>query len=120
MTEFLEEKGLNSQERNLSLIKQCASESIHKAQEYNLKQFEQRNQPARFYEDGDYVVIKNVDTTVGTNKKLLPKFKGPYVIHKILPHDRYIVRDIENCQITQLPYDGVIEARNLRLWREAV
>lgn len=57
MTEFLEEKGLSSQERNLSRIRQCASESIHKAQEYNLKQFEQRNQPARVYVIGDYVVI---------------------------------------------------------------
>lgn len=66
---------------------------------------------------GDFVVIKNVDTTIGVNKKLLPKFKGPYVITKVLPNDRYVVKDIENCQITQFPYDGVIEACNIRLWK---
>lgn len=64
------------------------------------------------------MVIRNVDTTIGTNKKLIPKFKGPYVVHKTLPNDRYIVTDIENCQLKQIPYQGVIESARLRLWVE--
>lgn len=71
----------------------------------------------RTFKEGDFVVIKNVDTTIGVNKKLLPKFKGPYEIHKKLPNDRYVVRDIENGQITQIPYDSVIEACNIKLWK---
>lgn len=35
---------------------------------------------------------------------------------KVLPNDRYVIKDIENCQITQLPYDGIIEARHMRKW----
>lgn len=50
----------------------------------------------------------------GTNKKFVPKFRGPYLIHKTLPNDRYVIRDIENCQITQIPYDGIIEASRIR------
>jgi len=30
------------------------------------------------YKEGDYVVVRNIDTTPGVNKKLIPKFKGPY------------------------------------------
>ena len=75
-------------------------------------------QSPRIYVEGDYVVIRNVDTTIGTNKKLIPRFKGPYVVHRVLPHDRYVVRDIENSPITPLPYDGVIKAKNIRLWKE--
>lgn len=46
----------------------------------------------------------------GTSSKLSESYRGPYIIHKCLPNDRYVVRDIENCQLTQLPYDGVIES----------
>lgn len=64
------------------------------------------------------MLIRNVDTTIGTNKKFIPKFRGPYRIHKALPNDRYVVRDIENCQITQIPYDGIIEASRIRKFVE--
>lgn len=50
---------------------------------------------------------------------MIPKFKGPYIVTKILPNDRYVVKDIENCQITQIPYDGVIKSRNMRKWIKA-
>lgn len=62
-------------------------------------------------------MIKNIDNSVGVNKKLLPKFKGPYRIFKVLPNDRYVIKDIENGQITQIPYDGVVEACHIRLWK---
>lgn len=61
-------------------------------------------------------MIRNVDSTPGRNKKFIPKSKGPYIVHKVLPNDRYVIKDIENCQITQLPYDGIIEARHMRKW----
>ena len=64
------------------------------------------------------IVIKNVDTTVGKNKKLIPKYKGPYVIRKQLGHDRYVVSDVENCQITQMPYNSVIDSSRMKKWLE--
>lgn len=70
------------------------------------------------FSEGDFVVIKNVDTTIGKNKKFIPKFKGPYVVQKVLPNDRYVIRDIENCQLTQLPYDGIIESSHMLLWAD--
>ena len=41
---------------------------------------------------------------------------GPYVIHKRLPNDRYVVRDIEGFQQTQISYDRVLESDKLRRW----
>lgn len=38
------------------------------------------------------------------------------MVHKILGHDRYVIRDVDNCQLTQLPYDGVVEANRIRKW----
>ncbi|XP_060526920.1 uncharacterized protein LOC132702355 [Cylas formicarius] len=40
------------------------------------------------------------------NKKFIPKFKGPYVLKKILNCDRYVIEDSDGFQVTQLPYNG--------------
>lgn len=116
LTEYLDARGCVEPDRNLDQIRSSAYDAIERSQEYNLKYFLEHSTPARTYSVGDYVVIRNVDTTAGTNKKLIPKFRGPYVVHKILPNDRYVIKDIENCQITQLPYDGIVEAARMRKW----
>ncbi|KAF0721130.1 Retrotransposable element Tf2 protein type 1, partial [Aphis craccivora] len=66
------------------------------------------------YEIGDYIMIKNVDTTPGVNKKHIPKFEGPYKIKTILPNDRYVIQDIPGFQVTQIPFNSVYEARNMK------
>lgn len=116
LTEYLEDSDINGVDRDLTKLRDSASQSISKSQQYSQQWFEENCKPAKRYQKGDFVILRNVDTSVG-NKKLIPKFRGPYEIHKILPNDRYVVRDIEDCQITQLPYDGVVEAKHLKLWR---
>lgn len=118
LTEFLEDKDINSVVRDLEGARGDAAGAIQALQDYNSQKFGERNRPPRTFVVGDFVVIRNVDTTIGTNKKLIPKFKGPYVIHRVLPHGRYVVRDIDECQITQLPYNGIIEAKHMRGWIE--
>lgn len=61
-------------------------------------------------------MIKNVDTTPGVNKKHIPKFKGPYEIKKVLPNDRYVIQDIPGSRVTQMPFNSVYEARNMKSW----
>lgn len=113
LTEFLDEKSIGK--RNLEEVRKIAKENIIKSQRSNEKYFLKRNKPARKFDMGDYVVIRNNDNSSG-NKKLIPKYKGPYEVVKILPNDRYVLKDTENCQITQIPYDGVIESRHMKLW----
>ena len=120
LTEYLDEKDNNECSRNLEKMRNVASKSIRAVQEYNLQRFLTNHKPAEEFEIGEFVVIRNNNTSIGTNKKLIPKFKGPYVIYAKLPHDRYVVRDIEGCQITQIPYDGVIEANRLRRWAKTL
>lgn len=111
------------QENNPSLpvhghnLRPRAVKYIERSQEYSQKWFAEHCRPAKIYAVGDFVVIKNTETTIGTNKKFIPKFRGPYIVHKTLGNDRYVIRDIDNFQVTQIPYDGVIEARHMKLWR---
>lgn len=116
LTEYLDDGHANSSTRDLSTIRSGADFSIQQSQKRNEIQYAKRSVPPRKYSEGDYVVIRNVDTTIGTNKKLIPKNRGPYVVHRVLPNDRYVIRDVDNCQITQIPYNGVLEAARLKPW----
>jgi len=94
--------------RDLEEIRNKAHEKIEKSQLQNKKQYNLRRKIAREYKVGDYVEIRNIETTPHVNKKLLPKFKGSYVVKKILDHDRYVLTDVEGFQLTQRPYTRVV------------
>lgn len=115
LTEYLEEK-LAREPIEVGELRDQASAAIMKSQQYNSKYFAEHHAPAVEYAVGEYVVIKNVDTSVGTNKKLTPKYRGPYRITKKLDHDRYIVEDLENYQVTQMPYHGVLDSSRIKRW----
>lgn len=59
-------------------------------------------------------MITNTVTTAGVNQKLLPKYKGPYEISAVLPHDRYVVKDIEGFQLSNKPYEGILDPSHLK------
>lgn len=61
-------------------------------------------------------MVKNYDATPGVPKKLIPRFKGPYEVKKVLRNDRYVLEDVENFQLTQKPYSGTWESCNMRPW----
>lgn len=119
LTEFLDARQNLVCPRDVLGMREKADNNIKKSQKRNEVQYAKRSIPPHQYVEGDFVVIRNVDTTIGTNKKLIPKYRGPYVVHKVLQNDRYVIRDIENCQMTQIPYDGVLEAARLKLWVKA-
>lgn len=92
-----------------------AVDGIRKSQEYSAKYFKKHSRPPKIYSVGDYVVIRQKHNPIGKGK-LSENYRGPYVITKVLDKDRYVVEDIENCQLTQIPYKGIIEANNLKSW----
>lgn len=100
--------------RDLVQIRNKAVEHITKVQKSNESNYNKRRKEALVYSAGDYVMIKNVDTTAGVNKKFIPKFKGPYVVKKVLDCDRYVIEDIDGFQVTQLPYNGVVAPDNMK------
>lgn len=118
MTEYLQNKHTEPPQQTLRELRDDAADAIKKSQETNERLFAKKNKPPEIFTEGEFVVIRHLDTTIGTNKKLIEKYRGPYVVHKILPNDRYVIRDVDNCQLTQIPYNGVVEACRIRKWVE--
>jgi len=102
--------------QDLKESREAASCKIIKNQTENEKAYDRSRKKATMYNVGDYVMIVNIDTTAGIDKKLIPKYKGPYVVHKVLNTDRYVVTDIPGFQITQIPYQGIISADRMKAW----
>ncbi|CAK9814872.1 Transposon Tf2-9 polyprotein [Anthophora quadrimaculata] len=103
-------------DRNMTEIRSKASEKMIASQEYNKKYFDSRHKKPHEYKVGDYVMLRNFDNTRGVSRKLMPQFKGPYVILKELRNDRYVVGDIDGFQNSQKRYQGVWEPKNRRPW----
>lgn len=117
LTEYLQDV-YGDTNRELDSIRERASQTIEKSQSYNLKYFNEHHKQPKTFSVGDLVVLKNVDTGAGVNKKLIPKYRGPYIIQKQLGNDRYEITDAENCQVTQMPYVGIVDSSRLKNWLE--
>lgn len=113
LTEHLREC-YGCEHEDLEEIRANAKNEIQKSQAYSQRYFSEHHKPAKEFSVGDLVLIKHVDSTAGTNKKFNIKYRGPYCIG----NDRYQVTDVENCQLTQMPYDNIVDSSRMRLWLE--
>lgn len=107
-----------SKARSVQEVRQQAEIVQQKAQKYNKEYTDSKRLLARKFNLGDYVAITNASSQVGASSKLIPKFRGPYKVAKILEHDRYLVEDVEGFQQTQVPYKGTWSITNLKPWLE--
>lgn len=110
----LEQHVFTEEQRDLENMRQKASENNLRNQEANKNYFDKRRKKPHEYKAGDFVMLKNIVNTPGINKKLLPKYKGPFKIVKTLPNNRYLIRNIENLQLSRIPYEGVASPENMK------
>ncbi|KAL0117611.1 hypothetical protein PUN28_008779 [Cardiocondyla obscurior] len=108
---------LADNDRDLQLMRARAADRIMRSQKYNKEYFDKKRKPAKKYEVGDYVMIKNIETTPGTSHKIIPKYKGPYEVCRVLRNNRYVIKDVKEHQMSQKPYEGTWEAANIRPWK---
>jgi len=106
---------MDSPARDLDTVHDQAAARVCLSQQRQKRDYDRRHKAPRKYEEGDLIMIRNFDSTPGINKKLIPQFRGPYQISKILRNNRY-VSDPPGCQNTQRPYVGTWDVDNLRPW----
>lgn len=108
---------INLDKRNLKEIRQNIVSHTKHSQLKSKIYADSKRVPAHLYKLGDIVLIKNTVTEAGVNQKLLPKFKGPYIVTKVLPNERYEVQDIEGQKLSNKSFKGVYASFNMKLYQ---
>ncbi|EFN76673.1 hypothetical protein EAI_07333, partial [Harpegnathos saltator] len=83
---------------------------------YNKHYRESKSKIPSKYNEGDYVLIRDLRSKPGESTKLNPKYKGPYLVAKVLGNSRYVIRDIPGFNLTSRPVDTIMSADKLKPW----
>lgn len=84
-------------QENLETLRNQVSNTIQQKQKENERLFNSKRKAGFQCKVNDLVMVRRNDFGSNTGpKKLIPKFKGPFRVVKILPNDRFVVADLRN------------------------
>ncbi|KYN07953.1 hypothetical protein ALC62_01072 [Cyphomyrmex costatus] len=98
------------------IVRDMAVRANEKLREYNRLYYNERHKKPTKYKEGDYVLIRQLQNKPGVNAKFASKYKGPYIIAKVLNNNRFVVKDIPGFNITAKPYDTILSSDKLKPW----
>lgn len=103
----------NLAQENLETLRAQVAQNIYaKQQKAKINYDEKRKTPHQFNVN-DLVMVRKTDFGSGSGpKKLMPKFKGPFKITKVLDNDRYIVQDFRSSR----PSISIVAIDSLKPW----
>lgn len=102
--------------RDLQAIRDKAKKNIKYSRICQETSYNKKHKASHEYRKSELVMIKNFESTSGTSRKLIRRFRGPYEIKKILGNDHYLMSDLPGFKNTQKIYEGIWEAKNIRRW----
>lgn len=80
------------------------------------ERYDKRHRAPSTYAAGDLVLVENCPTATGESRKLEPKYRWPYVVAQVLGRDRYLIRDLDDIQRNQRPFESVFSSDNMKRW----
>lgn len=81
------------------------------------ERFDARRRKGHLYQVGDLVMTKvQCNPVTGSSQKLMPKWRGPFRVTKLLDHDRFEISDIPGAIRSQKKYVGVAGLENIKPW----
>lgn len=69
----------NNFDEQRTIVRDLAIDAIEKLRQYNRTYYDNKHEIPTKYKAGAYVLVRDLQTTPGVNKKLKPKYKGPYI-----------------------------------------
>nr|XP_053605830.1 uncharacterized protein K02A2.6-like [Plodia interpunctella] len=102
---------------DVTKLRACVDSNIKASAVSQKQRFDKTRTKAKVYEEGDLVLVKIQSlTNDGQSRKLLPVFKGPFKVKRVLGNDRYEVMDLRGSERSFKPYNGVAAAENMKRW----
>lgn len=90
---------------------------MYKDQCKQAEKYNEVHRGPRKYSKGDLVLLKYNPQATGSSRKLMPRFRGPYEVQKVLDRDRYLIADTAVTQITQKRFPPTVySAEKLKPW----
>lgn len=107
----------NGHRLDVTELRERTEKNIKSNAESQKQRFDRNRTKARVYVEGDLVLIKiQSQTNDGQSRKLLPVYKGPFQVKKVLGNDRYEVTDIKGSERSTKKYTGVTAAETMKPW----
>lgn len=78
-----------------------AASRIEEQQKEQKRQYDRKRRESRKYKEGDLIVLEKYEPAPSTSRKLVSPYSGPFVVKTVLPHDRYVVVDMEGSRRTR-------------------
>lgn len=98
-------------------LRKTIKEKVESTQQRQKANFDLHRANPKPFGVGDLVLVKiSSIVSTGKSRKLVPKWKGPFKISKILESDRYEVNDIPGSSRSRVPYTGVYAAEQIKKW----
>lgn len=98
------------------LRRQVALEATDKIRNYNKIYYDKRHIKPTRYKEGEYVLIRDSLVKPGEGKKFKPKYKGPYLVAKILNKNRFAITDIPGFNHSSKPYNSILSSDRIKPW----
>uniref|UniRef100_A0A1B0CDY7 Putative pro-pol polyprotein n=1 Tax=Lutzomyia longipalpis TaxID=7200 RepID=A0A1B0CDY7_LUTLO len=99
---------------NLAEIRDSAKERIHQIETRRVENHNETHKAPHKYEVGDLVLLRWEAPPTGSSRKMLPRYRGPYVVNQNLKNDRYEVTDTPTTQITSRPFKAIYPADRMK------
>lgn len=78
--------------------------------------FDSRQRDPERYCVNDLVLVVKDQYTPGSNRKLEPRFKGPFIVTKALPNDRYEIESVPGFEHSGKRFSTVYSADRMKRW----
>ncbi|KFB41725.1 Dyak\GE14720-PA-like protein [Anopheles sinensis] len=97
-------------------LREQAIRAIEKGQRTQKRYFDGHRRKPVSYEVGDMVLVERDLTAMGHSRKLEQRFKGPYVVRKVLGNERYELEEIHERQGRGRVRTTVYAADRIKRW----
>jgi transposase InsO family protein len=97
-------------------IRSDVGKRISDQQAKDKERFDVKRKPSHIYTEGDLVSVKRDLPSDGQSMKLAAKYQGPYRIAKLLPNERFVVKDTPLTKKKGHSYDNVVAIDKIKPW----
>lgn len=116
LSEVIDETSSIVRPENLGEVRHEASTRITNQQIKDKLNYDSKRSTNVSFSVGDLVSVKRETPSDGKSKKLTVKFQGPYRVFKVLPNDRYLVKDTPLSRKKGRNYENIVAIDKLKPW----